>query len=683
MLLSFLCTLCVMICACFNTFADGKIVVIGQRPDDLNGLSTVNSFGSDQIWTFNSGNTGTSGLSKLLPNVEENGSGRNFTGEFKIRGLDDANTVVKLDGSRSNFRGEYKGRNFINPFFLKSIAVQKGSNSVMDGSGSIAGTVYMDTKNAADFAVESGKNSGTAGGMSYNSNGNAVNYNTAIYSKSSKLDIVGMYSYNSNANYTLANGTTLDQSSGRTNNGMLKATYTIDNTSSLTLSNAIFDDKSQTTSNPFRTGSVQTAGYPIDKTTRNNRTNLVYKKTNGNWLDLQVSSFFDKTFVDEHTTSGSTRHDETNYKSLGMNVLNKSKIELSHSSSHNLSYGGEFFNDSQEGVRGGTNRSGFYPDAKYSGHGIFLQDDFRYHNLNILSGVRHDEYSLSMSDGSIKNDASKITKKFGVSYTFGNIFTPYYRYSEGFRAPLIKEAFASGTIASMGPGGNLNLLSNNSIKPEFSKNTDIGFTLQKNTIFSTFDNMKFTANYFTNDISNFITQDAVAIGSAPHYAFQYQNIALAKLHGFETELTYSINGYAMYAGYSVTQGKDITNDTYLSQIPPQKFVLQLSKKLNLTSTMDALEMGLRGITAGSVPKSDLRTYSHNGIPYDAEALQFAYPTSGYTTFDIFAKYDLKKQNSKTSVLVSANNIFNKDYQTQTSFIPSKGRSFVISISNVN
>ena len=135
-------------------------------------------------------------------------------------------------------------------------------------------------------------------------------------------------------------------------------------------------------------------------------------------------------------------------------------------------------------------------------------------------------------------------------------FTPYVSYAEGYRAPSITETLIAGAHATGGgprsssaartaPAGLFCFLPNPNLRPEVGKNKEIGFNLKYNGIFTPGDSFRGKFNVFRNDVdglhrSGRLGPPVVRCRRSARFCqfYQYQNIAQARIEGFEAETMY-------------------------------------------------------------------------------------------------------------------------------------------------
>lgn len=681
-----------------------KIYITTEKLEITEGMTSNDVVESKEI--TNNPNRNIGEITKTLPNVERAGSIRGSNSEFKIRGMEDTRITTKIDGAKSNFRGEYKGRNFISPFMLAEIGVIRGSNSVMEGSGSIAGSVNLKTKEVEDIALNKDAKKGNEFFSSYGTNGNMQNYGASTFIKEDGYSILGLYNFTRNNDFEMAkeqkistsqNTKKIEYTKNQTQNAILKLKKEFSEKEFLKLQAGVFKEDGENTSNPFRLAS-NFRGEPVDKSLTNTRTQaeLELEKVN-------IKAFYDKTNIKEVALKDG-RLDTTKGSSYGLNAYGKHKYKTSNIENL-IFYGAELTKDTQSAERGGTgDRKNIYPNGSARNEGIYIQNALKYNNLKLMLGLRQDYYHLESGGREVKH-ASNLLKKAVVSYDI-NGFTPFVRYSEGYRAPLVKEVFAKGDIVDT-RGFKLKLIENLDLKPEYSRNYEAGFKFLKEDLLEDESQTSLNFTYFIQDVKDFIIQDPKCLNGSTAQAtgcfsffpqttltYQYQNLSKVKLKGIELEAKYQSNKYLLSATVSTLSAKEEDGNKIL-QTPSSKLVVKLARKFE-----NGISIGVESVSVGSVKGDNFRSYSNlitanNFIPTtrppipqpsvaqilssakDCIDARLCEKTNGYSLVNFNIDYTKKLTNYEFLIGTSLQNAFNIEYKEQTSYIPGMGRSINI------
>jgi hemoglobin/transferrin/lactoferrin receptor protein len=643
-------------------------------------------------------------ITKTLPNVESAGGPRGSSAEFRIRGMEDTRITTKIDGSKSTFRGEYKGRNFVLPFLLRDISVIRGSSSVMDGSGAIAGGVYLRTKEVEDIALNPNTTKGVELFSSYGTNGNMQNYGGAGFARKDGYSILGMYSYSKNddfkfpkvINVSSTSKTSytdnIDYSANEVNNGLVKLKKDFNENEFIKVSAGVFTEDGITTTNPFRLY-LSSRGDPASKKLINYRTNGELELEN-----LNITAFYENTKIDElrfETNTLPERADQTKSQSYGFNSYGKYKYK-NEQLENILFYGGEIIREDQSSKRDNSDGRGLFPKGNTLNQGLFAENMLKFGSFKTALGLRQDFYQINSGEDSIKG-SSKFLKKASLSYDVGGVFTPFIRYTEGYRSPLLKETFAEGGIAVTN-FVNLNLIKNKDLKPEYSKNYEAGFKLLREGLFEDLSETSLNFTYFIQDIKNYTSYElycksdyTTCYGNRPTYSIQYQNLDKVRFNGIEVEAKYNSNKYLFSVGVSTLKAKEIKNNNNLLQIPPAKLVIKAERKFQ-----NDISIGVENISVAS-SKNNARKYYNfiqnvgctSGTPlnncqpnvqqmvlnYDnSEQFKLSEETAGYNITNFNISYTKKTPTFEGLFGITLENAFNIEYKEQTSFITGLGRN---------
>jgi hemoglobin/transferrin/lactoferrin receptor protein len=276
---------------------------------------------------------------------------------------------------------------------------------------------------------------------------------------------------------------------------------------------------------------------------------------------------------------------------FGFDVHNTSRTETG-GWRHAFTYGIDGFQDNVKTFDVSGNSNATTPAGKRTVWGGFVQYKANYTSLlEIISAVRYDNYELSSNAGG--NSGDRFSPKITVGLLPAAVVTPYVSYAEGYRAPSITETLVTGSHTSATPfdaffvcpsgqhlpgppGTNTSLfcfLPNPNLRPEVGKTKEIGFNVKKNDLFTVGDSFRGKFNVFRNDIDDYI--DTVAFGTpylGQFYPFyQYQNIAAARIEGFEAETMYDANSWFIGVSATLQSGKNEQTGIGLYSVQPQKF----------------------------------------------------------------------------------------------------------------
>ncbi len=237
----------------------------------------------------------------------------------------------------------------------------------------------------------------------------------------------------------------------------------------------------------------------------------------------------------------------------------------------------------------------------------------------------------------------------------------------------MQERFVSGSHFGLagsgrgGPGDQINtFVSNPNLKAETAKNKEISAEFHFDNLLSQNDKLEFNANYFQNDVKDFINLEVFKADPNNRTEFiplrsQYQNITNARLKGFELETKYQTERLNLALGYGQTRGKDKNTQQHLSNIAADI----LSFAVDYELVKDKFTVGSRIShyrTQNRVPKNHSMTYD------------------GYTLTDIHATYaPTSGEWSNLRIDFAIENLFDKQYQPAFSLMEGSGRNVKLSL----
>lgn len=266
-----------------------------------------------------------------------------------------------------------------------------------------------------------------------------------------------------------------------------------------------------------------------------------------------------------------------------------------------------------------------------------------------------------------------FTPSFGVKYDINDSSFVYLNYSEGVRMPSLFES-TLGLFTAAVPGANL--------KPERSKNWEVGASTLKNDVFLDGDSAAAKLAYFDNKIENYITRDYQDI-----YAGNLQNVDSFRVKGVELQTSYDMGRVftdvsATYYLNAKTCAPDLAQKLRDDGTPTPNCVdggfpgsytnTQNPPKYSVNTTVGTrwfdnhLVLGGR-MVYNSAPTAKLNKPWNDGITTN----QIYYRQSAI--FDLFASYEIYKGTQIDFGVQNLTNVYYLDPLAQ-SFMPAPGRT---------
>ena len=266
-----------------------------------------------------------------------------------------------------------------------------------------------------------------------------------------------------------------------------------------------------------------------------------------------------------------------------------------------------------------------YDETDRKTDGVFVQ---------INGGFGLFSYSLGLREDNIERVARPTTPSAGVAFSFLGAHQVYARYAEGFKAPTFNDLYF--------PGGG-----NSSLKPEESKNAELGYKLR-------FDAIALQAALYNKDVENLIQWAPDTTGS-----WSPANVGETNMQGIELamEIPLSSAGDLTVAADYL----DAVDTTDSDDEKPLNYNAKKTLSLAWVKTLSDFEFGIQAkLQSGrKVPERDVASGYSAG--YGIANATFAYQISDQIRFQ-----------------AKLNNIFDKEYTLNPSY-NEDGRNWVAGV----
>ncbi|MGQ0682232.1 TonB-dependent hemoglobin/transferrin/lactoferrin family receptor [Bradyrhizobium sp.] len=590
-----------------------------------------------------------------IPGVTFQERGDDPSTVINIRGLQDFGRVaVVVDGARQNYQRTGHNANgsfFLDPELVGGVDVVRGPTANIYGSGAIGGVVSFRTKDIQDV-LRPGETWGVdmTGAVGTN-NARGLGSVFGGVRVTPDADVFGGVVYRTQGNYKDGAGTEIGNTGNQIAGGLFKMTVRPAEGHEIKLG-GVFQDY-QYHIGQFNRGATTTlnppaaiAGSSVYASDAQNYTGTLtwkYSRPDDMLWDWNATVYGNRTDNDQIKTYNNRITSGGGVCSLGNPgnnisgcvgdrrgyVINTVGTDVNNTTRFNfgdwrnaLTYGFDVFDDTVNtfDTRGNSNVT--TPGGNRTVSGGFVQLKNNYSTwLEVVSAIRYDRYDLSSATVSTGGDRFSPKITVGVTPVAG--FTPYVSYAEGYRAPAITETLINGSHANGGapfgfncPDGNFGLfcfLPNPNLRPEVGKNKEAGINLKYDNVFIATDSFRGKFNVFRNDVDDYI--DLVAFGFTPLPPFgtfaqfyQYQNIAHARIEGFEWETMYDAGAWYLGVSGHLIRGKNVQTGVGLSTIIPRKVtttagVRLLDRKLTLAAQWSSFA-GNTDIPVGYLPATD-------------------------------------------------------------------------------
>ncbi|MBS7532629.1 TonB-dependent receptor [Ancylobacter sonchi] len=566
---------------------------------------------------------------------------------INIRGFQGFGRVnMMIDGVRQNFRfvgHEASGFAYVDEQLLAGVDIARGAVSTAGGAGALAGAADMRTLGVDDI-IKPGNNWGAISNLTWGSNGVGWKEMFAGAAKlNDRVSVAGAIANSGPTNYENGAGVMVPYTWQNLTSGLLKSDIKLTDDSTLKLGAVFYNNffyansaDQQVTNNTF------TANYHYDPDSE-----LIDFRLNAYYNDLTM------TYLNTTRTSSSSRGRVIEDQGWGFDTSNTSKFMWGEVAVSTIN-GFEYFYDDVSASNSLTpaNYGGVNPSGENSIGGVFSETTFSYNIVDFILGLRYDFYTLdgsgyeSGTGGAVPIGAwtvdqsdGRFDPKFTLAINPFDWLQPYVTYAETMRAPTASETMVGGTH----PGGTGSYSANPYLEPEVSKGWEFGFNIRKDGLFVAGDQLRLKADYFTNDISNYIV-------TCRNVQYYFCNVdGTSNVSGIELEANYDSGKF--FASASYTHNK---ND-----LPPQ--TQGFGTNQYLPDDIVSLTAGLRFF--------DERLTIGGRYSFYSESTQITFgptfvgaisstPSASYNLVDLFGSYQI---NDKLTFRVDATNLFDEEY----------------------
>ncbi|URK87288.1 TonB-dependent receptor [Rhizobium sp. RCAM05350] len=588
-----------------------------------------------------------------------------------IRGLEGSGRVnMMIDGVRQNFRftgHEAQGFAYIDPAFIAGIDISRGAVSGVGGAGALAGAANLRTYNIEDLLTD-GKTYGGFATASFGSNQSGWSESAlGAYRVNDSIAFLGGISKKTQATTRTAMARLFPIPESDLISGIFKTEITPNDEHSLKLSGILYN-------NDFVANS-----YDQSITAQTYSANYAYTPGN-DLIDFRANVYYNdiKMKYDKSPVipgGGSAAGRVIDDKGFGFDVSNTSNFDLG-AVAVTSNYGVEYFSDDYDVVNSRLSpSSGVNGSGKSSTTSVFNSTKLTYGIADLTLGLRYDRFDLKgdgqvsagnplgMPAGPYSVDSSEGRVNPSVTFALNPVewLQPYVKYAETSCGPTVNETFVGGTH----PGGGAPqfFFPNPFLEPEISKGWEVGANIKVDDLLTAGDSFRFRADYFNNDVDNYITANFVG---GTHFA----NVpGTTKVQGIELEGAYDA-GFA-FANISYTH----TESDLPSQVNGFGAQSYLPDDI-FTATLGARFLEDHRLTVGG----RLYAVSESYIGEINVAPGQSPYQDGYELVDIFTNYKFKNGFELTASVL---NVFDKEYTPALSTSPSitvdtgRGRTFLV------
>jgi hemoglobin/transferrin/lactoferrin receptor protein len=590
---------------------------------------------------------------RFQPGIEVGGGPRRLVEVPSIRGLSGSRVLATVDGVRLNYSSGHQGRLFLDVDALEQIEVVRGPNSALWGSGAVGGVLAMSTLDPADFLEDEDR---MGGQLKLGIQGVSDEWLTGgmlVGRLAPNVEYLGSFTVRQGQEIGLGGGGRLENSAEALRSVLGKLIWRPARHTELRFSVQGFEEDGEVPTAP----NVARTGPPsglVDRQTTQMTYRLGYTLQNDENPYLRISGFAYHTTMDiRRRRLSDDRPDATRYDTTGFDLRNSSDLRPSQSHRHVLTYGLEYFHDRQGAEQDGHPYL-LFPDADADTVSLYLQDEVSLgERVFLIPALRWDRFRNDTA-GLDEVTNSQLSPKVGGVFRVTDFLYLEANYAEGFRSPAFQDLYISGTHF---PGAIF--LPNPELKPEKSRNVDVGLRLRSAGLLGDDDHVLFKFAFFRNRVDDFIDFNSTFNPATQQAELQFVNVQKAVIQGVEAELRWVfMTGLDAWASYTDIRGDDITGkneegDIPLEGIQPRKGIIGISYT---HWPWDVTVGGRVQMVSGQ-----------DRVPDDVQE------TPGYSVYDLFATWQPHKgQLQGFRIDVGVDNLTDKAYRRHLASIPEAG-----------
>jgi hemoglobin/transferrin/lactoferrin receptor protein len=623
--------------------------------------ASVSSIGNADLGTF--GGDMNSAL-RSLPGTSVRESVNNPGIAVNIRGMEGSGRVnMMIDGVPQNFRftgHEAQGFAYVDSSLLAGVDIARGAVSTAGGSGALAGAANFRTIDIIDV-LKPGQTVGALSTASYGTNSQNWTGMQAAAVSNGRVGFIGAIAGRNPDNYKNGDGVTVPFTDQDLVSGLVKGEFRLTPDQKFKVSGVFYHN--DFTANSYN----QTLNNDIWKAEYH------YHPTHTELVDLSINvSRSDENMVYHsfYTGSGGSAVGR-NIDTIGNNfdITNRTVLRLGGVKIRS-EYGYEYHHNDVSVINSTANPdAGVNPSGESSTEGAFSQTTFTYGIFDLITGLRYDIWTLKGSGStgtnpppglppnspySIDKDEGRFNPKVTLALRPTKWFMPFVTYAEAMRGPTVNESLAGGSH----PGGaQQSFLPNPFLEPEIQKGWEVGFNTAVEHVFTYNDFFHFKANYYNNDVENYIT----ACLTPTFSSFFCNNAGISKVQGIELQGMYDARRFFVGGSYTWT---DSDLPSQLNGFGAQSYVPE-----HVASLSAGVRLFKERWTIGA--RTYIASKAFVGFaPFDLNALpDGSHYTDGYALLDFFTSFKITPD---IEVGATVTNVTDEAYTPATSTGPTGG-----------
>ncbi len=557
-----------------------------------------------------------------------------------IRGISEALTTITIDGARQSkdLHQHRGGLANIDTNLLKSVKINPGVASADSGYGNLGGNIKFVTVDAQDLLED--KNYGAYIKTNYATVNDSYKNSIALYGKLHQN--IGLLLYGSKADaddYQTGAGIEVPRSSEEFDNYMAKLSildlegHSLKLSHEENLSEGSYINKGGGSDFDYITSEKHLKDLELERKT--SILNYTFNSSN-KLIDASLKVFKNSSELNNKTDNEKIKSEESGLDLRNIFTFSNSTLE------NILTVGFDYEKSKGTSEKNST--------VEFENKGFFVQNRLDFDKLYLSLGARYDSYE---NDLIYKNaDDSELSTNIYTEYYLNNYWTVFVGYGEASSgASTIPVSWLARVDSTLTFNGS----DSSNLKTQKSKKYEFGTSFKKDNIFTQDDSLAFKFTVFNTNIDNQIVVGSGGRGG--ENITDIINIDEIKLKGFESSIAYNIGDFKTSLAYLTTDVKENGK------------TVETVQRRRLANHGDKINVNL-----AYKPSNNLSiSYSILGMLENKDALEKVHNKSGYAVHNISTTYKSDKIKN-LSIYFSINNIFDKNYASQTSVNYSSNQS---------
>lgn len=672
-----------------TVYAD-NLDVINVVSENTGAKSKTNVITTESI--NRSTETELKGLLKDEPAINF-GGGRGTSQWFTIRGMGQDQVDVKVDDAYTDAQlFHHQGRFMFDPALFKKVSVQKGTGSASAGIGATSGAIVAETVSAKDL-LKDGQDIGFKVNAGVSSN-KGWSKGATVYSRAGMMDALISGSWVKESEYKAGNGYKIKNSALGQRGLLAKVGADLNEDHRIELSHRQerhygvralreeFDfSQDWLTANgrngtpPALTKEQRANGYTLNQegniwyvldrngnkipNTENNapRYRITTNDTSKiEWTGKNMGLISNaKANVWRSVISREEPSERSRIRLIanGANVNLDSPIGESHLIKYGVNYRDQEGKPNSLTVQNGVQMK----TQKKREVGVYTEGIWGLGAFTLTTGLRYDHFNFRAMDDS-KSKKGSVNPSVGLIYEVTNDLSLNTSLNYATRSPRFHEIMLSSGASR---GGSAVYSIANNIKPEKSRNAEVGFN------YKFADSLSLNGSYFWQTV-----QDTHAFTQIRQGYYEIQNAGKLRNHGYELGAAYKYEGLTLRTGvaYSKPELDGRTVDSTITAIPIGR---TWTTSASYRFKQPDVEIGWKGRFVQHT-SYDSTTNNRGGGATTTKR-------PGYGVNDFYVTW---KPVKNVNINLALNNAFNKYYRSHSqragvSTLPEPGRDVRLSV----